>query len=649
MLQLNSLGKSFGPQTLFEDVTLQLNPGCRYGLVGANGAGKTTLLKILTGEEAASAGEVVVPKGIRIGVLQQDRFMNDAQRVLDLAMMGDERVYAALTEYDRVSHSENPDPALLAQLEEQIQAFDGYTLESRAAGVLLGLGVPAAQLRGPLAQLSGGFKLRVLLAQVLVGDPEILMLDEPTNHLDILSISWLEEFLRSYDGCALVISHDQSFLDRVTTHILDVDYQTVTAYVGNYHAFVAQKALIREQKEAEIARTEKLMAEKRAFVERFKAKATKARQAQSRAKQLEKMEVEVLAESSRRAPLFDFKQMRPSGRDVLTAEGLCKSFGEKRVLKDVGLSLRRGERLAVIGANGLGKSTLLKLLVDRLQPDSGKVQWGHEVKIGYFAQDHKELLTDPKLTPLDFVWSACPLEGTSFVRGRLGRMLFSGDAVEKSVASLSGGEGARLIFCRMLVERPNVLVLDEPTNHLDLEAIEALVEAVLKFEGTLIFVSHDRWFVSRLATRVLEVTPEGVNDFQGTYDEYLQRQGQDHLDKQAVAGQAKQELRAKKDERQEQRAQAESLGWEERKRLQNKKKALPKKRDELLQQISGLETELSAIHTQYTSDGFYEKNGADAIARLSQQEQKLKDRIIVLTTEWEQVESDLMELEGLGL
>ncbi|HEX2735054.1 MAG TPA: ATP-binding cassette domain-containing protein [Polyangiaceae bacterium] len=644
MLQITSLSKSFGPQSLFENVTLQLNTGCRYGLVGANGAGKTTLLKILIGEEAASSGEVMIPKGTRVGVLKQDRFMNDAQRVLDLAMMGDERVYAALTEYEQVSHSEHPDAERLAALEEQIQAFDGYTLESRASTVLLGLGVPLAQVRAPLSQLSGGFKLRVLLAQVLIGAPEILLLDEPTNHLDILSIRWLEDFLRNYEGCAVVISHDVQFLDRVATHMLDVDYKTVTAYVGNYHAFVAQKALVREQKEAEIARVEKILAEKRAFVERFKAKATKARQAQSRAKQIEKIEVEVLPETSRRAPLFDFKQVRQSGRDVLSVEGVSKSFGEKHVLKGIGLNLRRGERLGVIGANGLGKSTLLKLLTERLQPDQGKIQWGHEVRIGYFAQDHKELLSDPKLTTLDFVWNACPDQGTAFVRGRLGRMLFSGDTVEKSVASLSGGEGARLIFCRMMVEQPNVLVLDEPTNHLDIEAIEALVKALQAFEGTTIFVSHDRWFVSQLATRVLEITPQGVNEFPGTYDEYLQSQGQDHLDRAQVAAQAKQDQRAKKEEQKEQKGRTE-LGWEERKRLQNKLKSLPKRRDELLQQISNLETRLSEIHGAYA--GLYERNDIEAVQKLQREEQGIKDRIVVFTSEWEQVEGELEELGAL--
>jgi len=642
VLQISSLEKGFGPQVLFDDVTLQLNPGHRYGLVGANGAGKTTFLKILTGDEPASGGEVIVPKGTRLGVLRQDRFMNDSQVVIDVAMMGDERVYSALTEHERISHGGSPDPMRLAQLEEVIVAHDGYTLESRAAAILVGLGVPPESLKQPLSTLSGGFKLRVLLGQVLVGAPEVLLLDEPTNHLDILSIAWLEGFLRNYDGCAVVISHDHLFLDKVATDILDVDYQTVTSYVGNYQRFVEQKALIRTQKEAEIARAEKLLAEKKAFVERFRAKATKARQAQSRVKQIEKIEVEELPQTSRRAPLFAFEQIRPSGRDVLSVEGISKAYGDKQVLRGVNLNVRRGERIAVIGANGLGKSTLLKILVGALDADVGRSEWGHEVKVGYFAQDHKELLTDPKLSVLDFVWNTCPQEGTAFVRGRLGRMLFSGEEVEKSVAALSGGEGARLIFCAMMIDKPNVLVLDEPTNHLDLEAIEALVDALVKFEGTLLFVSHDRWFVSKLATRVIEVTKDGINDHPGTFQEYLDRAGADHLDASAVA------LRAK-EERKDDAASANKLDWETRKRLQNRKKALPKKRDELLEAISDQERRLAEIQAAYAETDFFTKTPQDQLSALAAEEQAIQVAVTDLTNQWEQIEEELLELEQLEI
>ncbi len=647
MIQIQSVSKTFGPQTLFENVNLQLNPGSRYGLVGANGAGKTTLLKILTGEESTSGGEVVIPKNTRLGVLVQDRFSSDAQRVVDVAMMGDERVYTALEAHAKLVEQGVPDPEELARLDEVIAAHDGYTLQSRAASVLVGLGVPTQALQQPLSSLSGGFKLRVLLGQVLVGQPDVLLLDEPTNHLDILSIGWLEQFLRSYSGCVVVISHDHQFLDRVTTHILDVDYQTVTSYTGNYVSFLEQKKLHREQKEAEIARAERIVAEKRAFVERFKAKATKARQAQSRVKQIEKIEVPELQQSSRRAPLLEFEQARPSGKDVLSVEGVSKAYGENRVLTSVGLKVRRGERVAIIGANGLGKSTLLKLLVDRLKPDAGAIEWGHEAHLGYFAQDHKELLTDPKLSALDFIWNSCPSEGTSFVRGRLGRVLFSGDDVDKSVAALSGGEGARLILCRMMIEKPNVLILDEPTNHLDLEAIEALVDALLRFEGTLLFVSHDRWFVSKLATRVIELTAEGLNDYHGSYDEYLRDAGSDHLDHQEVAKAAKQLTQQKKKENQSE--SADSLSWEERKRLKNRLKSLPKKRDELLEQISEMEARVEVIRNGYCEPDFYDRTPAARVSELQAEEERLGTLVGELTEQWEQLEGELEQLEAMQL
>ncbi len=473
MIAISNLSKSFGPQALFEDVTLQLNAGCRYGLVGANGSGKTTFLKILSGTEPASGGEVTFAKHARIGILRQDRFESDEQIILDVAMMGDELVHRALAEQQAHAVDAVPDPERIAEIDEILRAHDGYTLEARAAQVLMGLGIPEAAIRQPLYTLSGGYKLRVLLAQVLVSRPDAVLLDEPTNHLDILSIRWLERFLSSYRGCAVVISHDQRFLNNIATHILDVDYGTVIEYPGNYQAFHDSKLATRERKEGEIARVEKIIAHKKAFVERFKAKASKARQAQSRLKQLEKIEVETLAASSRRYPKLRFEIARPSGKDVLAIEGISKAYGEKRVLSDVSLTVRRGERVAVIGANGLGKSTLLKIITDNLASDGGKVAWGHEAQVGYFAQDHKEQLTNPNQTALDYLWDICPQEGTSTVRGVLGRLLFSGPDVDKPVAALSGGEATRLIFSRLMVQKPNVLVLDEPSNHLDLESIEA--------------------------------------------------------------------------------------------------------------------------------------------------------------------------------
>lgn len=633
VIAISNLSKSFGPQALFEDVTLQLNAGCRYGLVGANGSGKTTFLKILSGTEPASGGEVTFAKHARIGILRQDRFESDEQIILDVAMMGDELVHRALAEQQAHAVDAVPDPERIAEIDEILRAHDGYTLEARAAQVLMGLGIPEGAIRQPLYTLSGGYKLRVLLAQVLVSRPDAVLLDEPTNHLDILSIRWLERFLSSYRGCAVVISHDQRFLNNIATHILDVDYGTVIEYPGNYQAFHDSKLATRERKEGEIARVEKIIAHKKAFVERFKAKASKARQAQSRLKQLEKIEVETLAASSRRYPKLRFEIARPSGKDVLAIEGISKAYGEKRVLSDVSLTVRRGERVAVIGANGLGKSTLLKIITDNLASDGGKVAWGHEAQVGYFAQDHKEQLTNPNQTALDYLWDICPQEGTSTVRGVLGRLLFSGPDVDKPVSALSGGEATRLIFSRLMVQKPNVLVLDEPSNHLDLESIEALVEALEEYKGTLIFVSHDRWFVDKLATRVIEIRPDGLNDFAGTFREYLERQGDDHLDAEQVALAA----RARKSEAPKPAAAASAPRT-------NRQRSLPKKRDEVLERIAQVETRLAEINTAYCAPGFFERTPKGEVDRLQQERAGHEAQLAALTAEWEALETEIAAL-----
>ena len=496
MIETSNLAKEYGARVLFEDVTLQLNAGSCYGLVGANGSGKTTFMRLLAGDEEPSHGTFNLAKRARLGVLRQDRFLDDDAIIVDLAMRGDTVVWEALAEQRRIGQAcENeghPDPGRISDLEDIISSHDGYTLQARATEVLVGLGIPMAVHQSPLSTLSGGFKLRVLLAQVLVGGADILLLDEPTNHLDILTIRWLEKFLANYDGCAVIISHDQRFLDNVTSHTLDVDYRTITLYTGSYSTFVIDKAAIRERKEATIERAEEEIARKRAWVERFGAKNTKATQAQSRLKQIEKIEVEELVGSSRRAPMLRFEQERPSGRDVLAIENLSKAYGDHRVLTDVNLVLRRGERIGIIGPNGLGKSTLLKILVRRLAADTGQARWGHEVRYGYFPQDHREVLDDEDATPLGLLERACPGASPTFVRSHLGRVLFSGEDVLKRVGLLSGGEAARLIFALLIVQRPNVLVFDEPTNHLDLEAIGALVESLRSFPGTVVFVSHDR-------------------------------------------------------------------------------------------------------------------------------------------------------------
>jgi ATPase subunit of ABC transporter with duplicated ATPase domains len=638
MIGISDLSKSFGARTLFESVTLKLVKGSRYGLVGANGSGKTTFLKILCGDEPPSGGQVIWPKGARVGVLRQDRFLNDAEPILDVAMAGDELVTQALAEQAQLGQAAEPDAERMAELEDRIAAHDGYTLEARTTQILEGLGIPLAVHRQPLATLSGGFKLRVLLAQVLVGGPDVVLLDEPTNHLDILSIRWLEKFLAAYKGCAIVISHDARFLDNVSTHILDVDYGTIEVYPGNYSHFVREKAEVRARKEAEIARAEATIAEKRAWVERFGAKNTKATQAQSRLKQIEKIEVEELQASSRRTPFFKFVPERPSGKDVLALEAVAKSFGPKRVLAGVSVNVRRGERVAIIGPNGLGKSTLLKIATGNLQPDAGKVAWGYETRVGYFAQDHHDLLADGNATPLQVIWDSIPQEGTATVRGHLGRLLFSGDDVNKPISALSGGEAARLVFCRIMVSHPNVLVLDEPTNHLDLEAIGALVDALKAFEGTVLFVSHDRAFVSALATRILEVTEQGFRDFPGTYEEYLGRCGDDHLDAEQVV------LRAKREKADAATPVAGALSWEEQKRRNNRKKQLPAQRDEVMAAIERAEQRKTAIQADWARPEFYATTDKARVAELEREERALGAEISALMTKWEALEAEIASL-----
>jgi len=649
MIDIAGLGKSYGARTLFEDVSLKLVPGSRYGLVGSNGSGKTTFLEIVAGDEPATEGSVTIAKTARVGVLRQDRFLRDEDPILEVAMAGDELVTAAYAEQRRLVEEHIPDAARLADLEDRIAAHDGYTLEARASAILEGLGIPVPSHRHPLATLSGGFKLRVLLAQVLIGGPDVLLLDEPTNHLDILSIRWLEQFLVGYTGCAVVISHDERFLDTIATDILDVDYETITPYPGNYTAFVANKAAIQERNEAEVDRAEAIIAEKRAWVERFGAKATKARQAQSRLKQIEKIEVGERRTTSRRAPMFQFTPARPSGKEVLTVDAVSKAYGPKQVLDGVSLVVRRGERVAVLGPNGLGKSTLLKIVTENLEADAGTVKWGHETRVGYFPQDHHEVLEDGESTPLDIIWRVVPSEATSYVRGQLGRVLFSGEDVGKKIASLSGGEAARVVFCKIMVERPNVLVLDEPTNHLDLESIHALVAALKSFEGAILFVSHDRAFVSALATRILEVTPKGFQDFPGTYEEFLSKQGDDHLDANAVV------LRAKKERKTgpppptaapQARASAAvpaspPPSWEEQKRRKNRRKQLPQLRDAAVKAIEIAEAQKAAIHARWCEPRYYETTPSAEVAALEAEEKALGPRIQALVNEWEALESEI--------
>ena len=638
MISANNLEKSFGARSLFTGASFQLNPGDRYGLVGANGSGKTTLLNILCGDLDSTSGTVSIPKHYRLGVLRQDQFVYEDQEILQVALMGNPELWDAMVEKEALlaRADQHFDADRFSDLEETVQRFDGYTAESRAAAILEGLGLAAEVHHSPLSTLSGGFKLRVLLAQVLASAPDALLLDEPTNHLDILSIRWLEVFLRDFPGPVVVISHDHRFLDNVTTHILDVDYETVLLYHGNYSASVIAKQHERERREKDISTREREIAHHQKFVDRFKAKASKARQAQSKVRMIEKKAAAIgaLAPSSRRYPTFRFEQRRNSGKEVLKIKGIKKAFAENKVLHGVDLTVERGDRLAIMGPNGIGKSTLLKIVMGELEPDAGEVEWGYETHPGYFAQDHREKFKSPTQTAEDWVWDLCPDKDLGFVRGRMGLMLFSGDDGKKRLSALSGGEATRLIFTKLALEHPNVLVLDEPTNHLDLESIEALVKGLRAFPGTLILVSHDRWFVSRLATRVVEIKPDDIIDYVGTYEEYVHFCGDDHLDADRVI------LKAKREKKHKTKADA-SAARPKKGGGRAAKRRLQESLDGLMARIETAEARVKEIDELFCQPGYYERTLAEEVRGLEDERTRLQGVVTDLTSEWDRTEEEL--------
>ena len=637
MISISNLAKDFGDRTLFSNASFQLNPGERYGLVGANGSGKTTLLNIIAGSIDPTEGQVSIPKSLRLGVLKQDHFLYEQEEILAVAIMGNAELWDAMEEKERILAQPETefDTERFSIVEETVQRLDGYTAEARAASVLEGLGLPAETHRQLLSTLSGGFKLRVLLAQVLASAPDVLLLDEPTNHLDILSIRWLEKFLQAFKGPVVVISHDHRFLDNVSTQILDVDYDTVQLYNGDYTHFASAKVTERTRREKEIDNRAREIAHHQDFINRFRAKASKARQAQSKLRLIEKKagELQGLPESSRRYPKFRFTPRRPSGRDVLRISGIRKAFGDNEVLHGVDLLVHRGDRVAIMGPNGIGKSTLLKIVMGELEADQGKVEWGYETHLGYFAQDHEEEFQGGKETTEQWLWDFCAGRDRGFVRAQMGMMLFTKDDGEKKVSALSGGEAARLVFSRIALEEPNVLILDEPTNHLDLESIEALVVELERFEGTLILVSHDRWFVSRLATRVVEIKPDEVTDYPGTYEEYVHHSGDDHLDADRVV------LKARREKRKKTKKVGVSVvdPAKEIRRIESD-------RDKLTNRVASAEQRVDDIDETLAAPGFYERAASDEIAVLGNERGELKEQIERGLDEWATLESELERL-----
>jgi ATPase subunit of ABC transporter with duplicated ATPase domains len=537
MISVSNVSMRYGAKVLFDDVSTGFTPGKRYGLTGPNGAGKSTFMKILTGEMDPQKGTVVRPR--KFGVLSQDQFAFDAYRVIDTVIMGNKRLWAALAERDRIYEKpemSDEDGMHLGELEGIVGEEDGYTAESDAAILLQGLDIPDEAHERKMSELQGGQKVRVLLAQALFGHPQALLLDEPTNNLDLDSIHWLQGFLNSYDGVLIVISHDRHFLNSVCTHIADIDYETIITYTGTYDDMVVAKTQIRSQIEAQNAQREKKIAQLNEFIARFAA-GTRSSQVQSRRKEVERLQVTELARSNIQRPFIKFEQKRPSGKHILEVEHLAKAYGDKRVIKNFTASLLRGEKIALMGRNGAGKTTLVNALLANSPTvpeselrstsgyegaflDSGKVIWGHEAGVGYFAQDHKALI-QPGMTVFEWLHQWDPSASHEEIRGLLGQMLFAREDGNKKTDVLSGGEAARVIFCKLMLQKPNVLVLDEPTNHLDLESINALNISLQRYQGTVLLVTHDHDLIDEVATRIWHFeTDHKITDFKGSYEEY---------------------------------------------------------------------------------------------------------------------------------
>jgi ATPase subunit of ABC transporter with duplicated ATPase domains len=536
MISVSNVSMRYGAKILFEEVSTAFTPGKRYGLTGPNGAGKTTFMNLLSGELEPQKGSVVRPK--KLSVLSQDQFAFDAHRVIDTVIMGNKRLWAAMEERNHIYEKpemSNEDGMRLGELEGVVGEEDGYSAETDAAILLQGLDIPDTVHERKMGELPSGQKMRVLLAQALFGNPQALLLDEPTNHLDLDSIHWLQDFLNRYDGVLITISHDRHFLNSICTHIADIDYETIITYTGGYDDMVMAKTQIRSQIEGQNAQREKKIAQLQEFIQRFSA-GTRSSQVQSRRKEVERLQVTELARSNIARPFIKFEMKRPSGKHILEIEGVTKSYGDNRVIQDFTASITRGEKIALMGRNGAGKTTLLNALLANSPNtpetelrqtsgysgsfiDGGKTTWGHEAAIGYFPQDHRSLI-EKGSTILDWIFQWDPSVSNEEIRGLLGQMLFVRDEATKKTDVLSGGEAARILFCKLMLQKPNVLVLDEPTNHLDLESINALNIALQRYQGTVFLVTHDHDLIDEVATRIWHFDDHKIEDFKGTYEEY---------------------------------------------------------------------------------------------------------------------------------
>ncbi len=530
MLSTANITMQFGAKPLFENISVKFGEGNRYGLIGANGCGKSTFMKILGGDLESSGGNVMLDPNVRLGKLKQDQFGYEDMRVLDVVMMGHVEMWQAMAERDAIyanPEATDDDYMHAAELEAKFSEYDGYTAEARAGELLLGVGIPIDQHNGTMSGVAPGWKLRVLLAQALFSNPDVLLLDEPTNNLDINTIRWLEDVLNQRNSTMIIISHDRHFLNQVCTHMADMDYGTLKVYPGTYDDYMLASAQARERQVSANAKAKERVAELQDFVRRFSANKSKARQATSRAKQIEKIKVEDVKPSSRQNPFIRFEFEKKLHNLAVTGESMTKTY-ERTIFRNLDLTVQAGEKIAIIGENGAGKTTLLRSLLGAVPVDGGSIKWAENANVGYMPQDTYEEFPDD-LTLTDWI-QRYTQEGDDdqVVRGTLGRLLFGGDDVRKSVKVLSGGEKGRMIFGKLMLGRHNVLMMDEPTNHMDMESIESLQIALERFDGTLVFVSHDREFVNGLASRIIEVKNDGtIKDYRGSYEEYLSSQGID--------------------------------------------------------------------------------------------------------------------------
>ncbi len=533
MLATSNLAIQFGAKPLFEQVTVKFVDGNRYGLIGANGCGKSTLMKVLGSDLEASAGDVMLQAGLRLGKLSQNQFGYEDQRVLDVVMQGHTEMWQAMQQRDQIYanlDATDDDYMRAAELEAKFAEYGGYNAEARAGSLLIDAGIGETLHNVPMREVPPGLKLRVLLVQALFSKPDVLLLDEPTNNLDIHSIRWLEGVLNEYDATMVIISHDRHFLNQVCTHVADLDYQQVKIYPGNYDDFMLASVQARQRVESANAKAKDKISDLQEFVRRFSANASKARQATSRRRQLEKIKIEEIKPSSRQNPYIRFEQAKKLYRSAVTVDKVAFTYPgtETPVLRNINIKIEAAERIAIIGPNGIGKTTLIRLLAGDLQPTEGTITWVENAERGYMPQDPQAEFAEK--TDL-FSWMSTytgKADDDQIVRATLGRLLFSGDETKKSVKVLSGGEKGRMIYGKLMLTRPNVMLMDEPTNHMDMETIESLQIGLEKYPGTLIFVSHDREFVGGLATRIIELRANGeIKDFNGGYDEYLSSQGID--------------------------------------------------------------------------------------------------------------------------